>query len=690
MENTFRKSIEGNTRRENLFNLKSIRAKMMIFIGGVAILAMILSAIVTIHNVTGTVVNNEEYISTLSTEAVAGDMDEYFEKYLTIAQQMAVDSGVSGILSDGATSQNFKANDKYAGVYKTLKQTMDRDPENILSAYIAAINSELAFDGGDWIADPGFDLREKSYWFKEQADIDKGYIITEPYQDVDTGEMVITISAPVYDLSGSTVVGIAGVDVEITTLCTLVINAESKYANAYEVLISSEGYVLAHKDSDQLLKPVSEIGLGKEMVDQINKPDGSVVPFSDNGKKSFGVVKSTDDAGWKVALIVPEEDFMKVANHSRQDIAIIYIVAILFLFAVIYFVTKSIIAPLKKLTKITDELAKGNLEIQIEMNSADEVGQLADSMKSLVVRLNQYIRYIDEVSGALDRFAAGHLNIELTQTYDGEFAKIKTSLLQVSEVFRGTIGQIIETSNQVAVGSNEISNAAQVLAQGAANQASATEELTGTINDVSEHVSRNANHAMVAAEQAQRVGITANESNKQMSEMMVAISDINEKSSEISKIIKVIEDIAFQTNILALNAAVEAARAGNAGKGFAVVADEVRNLASKSADAAKETTLLIEETIRSVRNGTDSANVTGAMLGEVIEGVSQTVEQINEISAAYAEQAEVLKQTLQGVEQISAVVQTNAATAEESSAASSELSKQAHQLNSVAEQFERD
>ncbi|MBN7774341.1 methyl-accepting chemotaxis protein [Clostridium aminobutyricum] len=687
MKNTFDEPIKGKTHNRNLFNLKSIRAKIMIFIGGVAILAMILSAIVTIHNVTGTVMDNEEYISALSTEAVAGDMDQYFEKYLTIAQQMAVDSGVSGILSDGVTSQNFKANDKYAGVYKTLKQTMDSDPENILSAYIAAINSDLAFDGGDWVADPGFNLSEKSYWFKDQTNIAKGYIITEPYQDVDTGEMVITISAPVYDLSGSSVIGIAGIDVEITTLCTLVLSADSTYPNAYKVLISSEGYVLAHKDPDKLLAPASEIGLGKEMVDQINKPDGSVVAFSDNGEKSFGVVKSTDDAEWKVALIVPEEDFMKVANHSRQAIVIIYMGSIVLLFAAIYFVTKSIIAPLKKLTKITDELAKGNLEMKIEMNSTDEVGQLADSMKSLVVRLNQYIHYIDEVSGALDMFAAGQLNIELKQNYDGEFAKIKTSLLQVSEVFTGTIGQIIETSNQVAGGSNEISNAAQTLAQGAANQASATEELTATINDLSEHVSRNANNAMVAAEQARTVGVTADESNKQMSEMMDAISDINEKSSEISKIIKVIEDIAFQTNILALNAAVEAARAGNAGKGFAVVADEVRNLASKSADAAKETTLLIEETIKSVKNGTDSANLMGEMLGQVIQGVSQTVERINEISAAYVEQATALKQTLNGVDQISSVVQTNAATAEESSAASGELSRQAHQLNSVAEQF---
>jgi methyl-accepting chemotaxis protein len=687
MKNKGKEPKWGMAQKGNYFCLRSIRAKIMVTVGGVAILAMIISAIVTINTVVDTVVKDEEYISTLSTDLVVADIDKYFAKYIAMAGQMALDGNIREILADAATSQNFKENTKYSGAYLTLNNTMLSDKENILSAYIAAINSDLAFDGGDWVADQGFDLSSRSYWFSNQEDIDRRYIVTEPYQDLDTGNMVITISVPVYDMSNSKIIGIAGIDVTITALSDMVLNAETTYPDAYQILVSSDGYVLAHRESDKLLTPVSDIGFGQALIDKIYKPDDEVVEFRDNGEECFGLVKTTDYAKWKVALIVPEKDFMKVANDTKQSLAAICIVSIIILFIVIYIVTKNIVAPLKKLTIVTDELAKGNLDMEIQVNSLDEVGQLADSMRSLVVRLGQYINYIDEVSTALDQFADGSLNIVLKQKYDGEFARIKTSLLQVSYVFKETIGQIIETSDKVASGSGEISNAAQMLAQGATNQASTTEELTATINDLSEHVSQNANHAISAAEQVRTVGTAADQSNEQMREMIRSIAEINEKSAEIGKIIKVIEDIAFQTNILALNAAVEAARAGNAGKGFAVVADEVRNLASKSADAAKDTTRLIQETIKAVENGTSIANITGEKLGQVIEGVSQTVDLIKEISGASVGQASALKQTLEGVQQISEVVQTNAATAEESSAASIELSKQANELKQVATQF---
>nr|WP_315020088.1 methyl-accepting chemotaxis protein [uncultured Aminipila sp.] len=669
--------------------MKSIRTKIMVMIGGVAILAMIISALVTVSTVVDTVVSNEEHISELTTKTVTLEVNEYFTKYIIMAQQMASDSNVKKTLTEITARENYLQLPSYEGTYNSLNKIMELDKKNILSAYIASTNCDVAFDGGDWVSDPGFDLKTRSYWFGNAKDLEKGYIITEPYQDLDTGSMVITVSVPVYDLAGNTIVGIAGIDVTIDDLSDMVVNVDTEYAKdgCYTMLVSGQGQILAAKDEKRILKSIDSIGLSQNMVKEVAKPSDKAIKFEDNGKECYGIVKATRDAGWKIVLSVDKDEFMKVCDATQRNIIIAYAIAIVLLFIVIAIVAKSIVAPLKKLTDVTDELVKGNLDADIDIHTADETGRLADSMRSLVVRLRQYINYIDEVSTALDEFAAGHLDIQLEYSYDGEFAKIKESMMQVSTVFKNTIGQIVETSEKVANGSGEIANASQMLAQGAANQASTTEELTATINELSQRVTKNADHAMNASQQVKIVGGTADQSNEQMREMITAIAEINEKSAEIGKIIKVIEDIAFQTNILALNAAVEAARAGEAGKGFAVVADEVRNLASKSAEAAKDTTHLIEETIKAVENGTGIANKTGEMLGQVIEGVSQTVELINEISSASVGQAAALKQTLDGVEQISSVVQTNAATAEESSAASDELSKQANALKGVASQF---
>ncbi len=669
--------------------MKSIRTKIMVIIGGITILAMVISALITVNTVVDTVISDQEHISNLTTKSAASEIDEYFARYITKVEQMAADSNVRRTLTDVTTRENYMQLPTYEGTYSSLNKIMELDTKNILSAFIASSNTDVAFDGGDWLSDPGFDLKTRSYWFTEQAAIDKGYIITEPYQDVDTGGMVITVSAPVYNMAGDKIVGIAGIDVAINDLSRMVVDVKTSYEDDsyYTMLVSEQGQVLAAKDSERLLKSINEIGFSQNMVDEIIKPSDKVVNFDDNGQECYGIVKTTKDAGWKVVLTVHEDEFMKVSDATERNILIIYMIAIVLLFIVIVLVANGIAAPLRKLTNVTDDLAKGNLDANVDIKSADETGRLADSMRSLVVRLRQYIEYIDEVSASLDEFSEGQLDIRLEHSYDGEFAKIKSSLMQVSSVFKSTIGQIIETSEKVAGGSGEIANASQLLAQGAANQASTTQELTATINELSDRVSKNASHAMNASEQVRNVGDTADQSNEQMRKMIFAIAEINDKSAEIGKIIKVIEDIAFQTNILALNAAVEAARAGEAGKGFAVVADEVRNLASKSAEAAKDTTHLIEETVKAVENGTEIANRTGEMLGQVIEGVSQTVALINEISSASVGQAEALKQTLEGVEQIGSVVQTNAATAEESSAASDELSKQANRLKDVAQYF---
>jgi len=669
--------------------MKSIKTKILVMIGGVAILAMIISGGISIKNTLNMVDDSQETISTLTTDKLGVEINEYFTKYKTMAIQMAGNTSVRQVLTE-ATRENYKDKSSFKDTYKYLGFVAEKD-EQISTAYVCSAKDTLAFDGTSWVSDKDYDLKSKKYWFSNEEDIKNGYIITDPFEDVISGNMIVSFAAPVYSLDGKEIVGVAALDIQLDTLSNKIASAETVFGkDAYTMLVSRSGQVLASKDNDKLLKNVSQIGFDETMLKEVENPSKKVIEYTDNGQTRYGIVNATRDAGLKTIFSISEDRYNALVKKEKKHMMLVYGLAIIILLVVIYFVTKSIVSPIQKLMEVTEDLAEGNLDAEIDIDNNDEIGKLAESMKKLVTRLNEYIVYIDEIAESLNRFSTGDLNIDLKQDYDGEFEKIKDSLIQLSDIFKHTIGQIIETSENVALGSREIATASQVLADGALYQANTTEELTSTVNDLSDRVSKNAESALGAADQIKSVGELSNLSNDQMQKMMEAITEINNKSSEIGKVIKVIEDIAFQTNILALNAAVEASRAGEAGKGFAVVADEVRNLATKSADAAKETTHLIEESIKAVENGNKIANKTGEMLVEVLQGVSESVKLIDEISDESSEQATALKQTLEGIEEISNVVQTNVSTSEESSAASNDLSKQAEDLRAIASQFKID
>lgn len=294
---------------------------------------------------------------------------------------------------------------------------------------------------------------------------------------------------------------------------------------------------------------------------------------------------------------------------------------------------------------------------------------------------------IEESSRILQELAQGNLTAAMTGEYKGEYNKIKTALNQTAESFNGLLGGIRIASGQVAAGSRQVSDASQSLSQGAAEQASSVEELTSSITRIAAQTRQNAANATQASELSAAVETQAAQGNEKMAQMLRSMQEIDESSASISRIIKTIDDIAFQTNILALNAAVEAARAGQYGKGFAVVAEEVRNLAGKSAGAAKDTTALIEGSFSKVQAGTRTANETADMLRKIAQSARQSAALVSGIATASNEQATAIAQIDQGVTQVSNVVQTNSATAEESAASSEELSGQADMLMEAVAKF---
>jgi len=371
------------------------------------------------------------------------------------------------------------------------------------------------------------------------------------------------------------------------------------------------------------------------------------------------------------------------SNDKIAETSIIIMVSIIVLGLLISVVLGIVISriiskPINLMVQAANRLALGDVDVEVEVKAKDETGKLAQAFQAMITNIRSQAQTVEKI-------ASGDLTVDVNITSDKDLLGIK--LHEMVEKNNEVLSNIAAASDQVAAGSKQISDSSMALSQGATEQASSVEELTASLEEISVQTKINAENANKANELAEIAKNNALKGNMQMKEMQNAMEEINVSSSNISKIIKVIDEIAFQTNILALNAAVEAARAGQHGKGFAVVAEEVRNLAARSANAAKETTDMIEGSIHKVEIGTRFANETAEALNKIVEDVASAAALVNNIAIASSEQAIGIEQINQGIMQVSQVIQTNSATSEESAAASEELSSQADILKDTVNRF---
>lgn len=341
-------------------------------------------------------------------------------------------------------------------------------------------------------------------------------------------------------------------------------------------------------------------------------------------------------------------------------------------------------APVREAFGVLQEMAKGNLQVSMEGHYQGDHAAIKNAMNETVGNIRSYL---DEISDVLEQICNFNLDLAITADYKGDFREIKDSLNHIILSLSQVMTDFGNAAEQVSSGSRQVSEGSQTLAQGSTEQASSIQELTASISEIAEQSKDNAVKANEVYELAKGARDGGAKGNLTMNEMLESMKEINESSENISKIIKVIDDIAFQTNILALNAAVEAARAGIHGKGFAVVAEEVRNLAARSAKAAEETTELIKGSIQKVQGGTRITNEIAAVLQDIAEGAVISTEKLSIIAEASNRQASGISQINQGIEQISRVIQSNSATAEQSAAASEELSGQAELLKEMVSKF---
>ena len=521
--------------------------------------------------------------------------------------------------------------------------------------------------------------------------------VSEPLISKVTGELSIMVAAPIYKdgKQGAEIEGVVYFVPHETFLNDIVSSILiSEHSRAY--MINSSGDTIADTTLDTITvqnienEAESDSSL-KELAAIHSAMREGKNGFGDykNGKKSmfaaYAPVTGTD--GWSVAVVAPQSDYLSTTYFDIAINLVMMVLAILLSIIVALKLANSLSRPMKACADRMRLLVEGDLESPVpEVVSKDETGMLTQSTAELVDGLSTIIHDIGYLLGEM---ANQNPDIQSTHrdAYVGDFQSILHSMrnlkVELSEILR----QINTSAEQVSSASNQVSSSAQNLSQGAVEQASSVEELAARISEISNQVKNTADSARDVREQTHHAGEGVSVCNQQMQELMNAMEKIHSSSDEIGKIIKTIEDIAFQTNILALNAAVEAARAGVAGKGFAVVADEVRNLASKSAEASKNTSLLITHSTEAVQTGTEIARHTADALSDVVENIQSMVGSIDQISTVSSEQSEAVLQVNEGISQISTVVQSNSATAEESAAASQELSAEATNLKHLVDQF---
>ncbi len=516
--------------------------------------------------------------------------------------------------------------------------------------------------------------------------------ITAPYYYEIGGvsTFLYSIALPV-EIDGKTV-GVVGVDVDLS-MANAEMNKATIIEEGYITVISPDGSFATHPNSDLIMTNYRESWLkeaAQGLDNIINNGGGyrnSIQSTETQGAMlvdAEGIKLGSYEKNWIVCGIVPNELVEEPTKRLVTIVVVMSLVLIAAISTVLIIMLRRKLKPLQELRSALDSIAEGKLGVNITHKSQDEFGSLADSMRRSALTLQSYIADIDR---EMEEMVDGNFDLKATQTFIGDFKGIQDSIYKMTDQMCVTLTQINTVADQVSVGSHQVSSGAQALAQGATEQASSVEELSASVSEISNQVNQTATNSNRAAEMSNNTTTAITESDEKMHRLMESMNDIDAKSKEIGKIIKTIEDIAFQTNILALNASVEAARAGTAGKGFAVVAGEVRNLSAKTSEAAKNITALIADSLHAINEGVHLAQITANDLTGVVDGAVETTKIVSEISKATSEQVQAISQVLIGLDQISAVVQMNSATGEESAASSQELSSQASLLKELIGKF---
>lgn len=638
---------------------KQITKSTLLIVTAALLLMIIISEIVTYSTATNLSKSDMQTMTNVAANYVRAD----FETYCALAES----AGCNERLADPTLSDEEKLE-----IMTRLAEQYGAKRGNIVRADGVEITQ-------------GQDFSDREYYI---AAMQGKSSIYEPTISRLTGEIIEIVAAPLWENGeyGTTPVGCAYFITQPEYINDIMRELQIS-ENCYAFILDANGQVIAHSDSSNVLS--EEYVVPEELSSAMLKGGSGVMTIKKGNKIQASYAPIPNSNNWSLAVCAKQSDFLSDVYVINGLMIVLAILSIIIAVILTVRMSKRIAGPITECADRLTLLAQGDLNSPIPTTTRkDEIKTIIDATTGAVGSLQNMIHDIDRV---LNEMANGNLAVDVKENeayYVGDFKPIADSLVEINKNLITVMSEIDNAGNQVSCGSEQVSIGAQSLSQSSVEQAASVEELSHTIDEINSEVDENTSACEEANALVLKTASYIGEANEKMNQLTEAMNNINDKSSQIGAIIKTIEDIAFQTNILALNAAVEAARAGEAGKGFAVVADEVRNLAAKSSDAAKDTNNLIAQSVKAVEEGNKITVETVNAMETVNQYSKQVSDIVNNISSASKKQAESIQQVNHGIAEISNAVQMNSATAEESAASAEELSSQSVILKKLINRFQ--
>lgn len=645
------------------------------------ITVVIITIVITLSIVLGTVgcilnyetANDLLEVNLLETAAITADR---VAAEIQVIQNVAIEAGTTYDIAN----PNVSTTQKKASIDKKAKQ-YGFQRGNILKADGSSIFDENSY-------------AERDYF---QASMKGESYISDPTISKITGKVTFLVSAPIWkdSIVGSEVIGVVYF-VPTEEFLNDIMSSIKVGEHGYAYMINNAGMNVADIDSEavgvenHIEDAKTDVGLKnlRELESKMINGENGFGTYQYEGVKWFqGYAPVSNTNGWSIGVVAAQKDFMSNVIASFVIVVIMSVVFIIIGSVIAGLFSNSISKPIIACVNRISLLEKGDLTSEVlVIHSKDETGLLSNATRGIVESLKAIIKDEDYL---LTEMSNGNFDIHTNseEYYIGDFSHILESILKINTSLSSTLLKINYSSDQVASGAEQLSEAALSLAEGATEQAGTVEELLATITDVTEKSRNNATSALDANGKVMVTSKEAAGSNHKMQEMIKAMEKIDSKSQEIVSIIATIEDIASQTNLLALNAAIEAARAGESGRGFSVVAEQVKVLASQSAEAAKNTVRLIEDSMAAVGEGTKIAQDTAKSLVTVVDSIAQISHIMSNIADASDKQTSAMNEIEGGINNIAEIVQDNSATAEETSANSQELNSQSQILKDLVFRF---